>query len=98
MEEKIVRSDIVENLREEIIRISEERRRLIDKLTVLHLPEEVRNFTTGVRILMLEEMADSCGSDSFEIHDTLKTIKALSKIIGNLLNVEKQVKDLLEEN
>lgn len=98
MEEKTVHSDIVENLREEIIKISEERRRLIDKLAMLYLPEEVRNFTTGVRILMLKEKANSCGSDSFEIRDTLKTIETLGKVIRNLLDIEKQINDLLEEN
>ena len=65
--------------------LSAQRHQLIDEASV-YLPEEMRNFTTGVRIMVLRELVDTLKEpDRTKLSQILDTIDELGRELYDLM-------------
>lgn len=97
MEEISVFTSMVEELGTEILKLSDRRRKLIDELTA-QLPEEVRNFTSGVRVMMLKELAkEKPFEEGRRMMNQLDRIDTLGEDIRKLLAIKEDLSEIMEE-
>lgn len=97
MSEMFLFEEMKKDLDDEIKMLSERRTKRIAVLS-LQLPEEVRNFTTGCRIMMLREKAKELPrEEGFRLKNQLDSIDEMGKTIEAMLDLRNTVTKLLAE-